>query len=263
MKSKTVESKPGRRLLGASLVLFLVVACGESPLASIGDRSAAWINEPEVTTTTRPQVELPTTVGIRELSWHNDGIVSGDLSDPTAVVAGVFGRREGDRFIQASRFEIAAALPELVFPGVAPYGATWISSQLVVENSGRLSSEPSVAFGFWSAVPYTRSRSVAQMAVLRVSNDPDTAAEVVRPGSEVTCARFAEQSTQECANLEVAGKKIWKLSAVSGTTLVWFEGDFRYELFGRPIVTSEVLVDMAADTMLLIELNTPVPLPEA
>src|SRR5690606_24646368 len=98
--------------------------------------------------------------------------------DHEGVVEEVFSRREGDRFIQASRFEIVAVVPDIEFPTVAPYGAEWVSSQLVLENNGRLSAEPTAAFGFWSSVPYRVSRSVPQMALLRVSNDPTSAEEM-------------------------------------------------------------------------------------
>ena len=50
----------------------------------------------------------------------------------------MFARREGDRFIQASRKEIVALLPAVRFPAVVPYGAEWVSSQVVVENSGEI-----------------------------------------------------------------------------------------------------------------------------
>lgn len=240
------------------MLLLMVVACGDAPLASIGDRSAEWINEPEVTTTTRPTIDLPTTVSSRELSWFNDSIVSGDLSEPSEVIAGVFARREGDRYIQASRFEVVAVVPDMVFPANVPYGATWVSSQLVLENTGRLSSEPTAAFGIWSATPYTRSRSVAQMAVIRVANDPETAADLLLPGAEISCGRFAEQTTQGCSVIESNGKMIWLLASPSGATLIWFEGDFRYELFGRPFIPVEVLVEMATVTLPLSDLNLPV-----
>lgn len=249
-----------RRLRHITLILVVlstVTACGESPLLSLGNRSSNWINEPKVTTTTLPEVDAPRHVAAATLEWANDVIVNDDLEDPGAVVAAVFNRREGDRFIQASRFEIAAAIPEIAFPSLVPYGAEWVSSQLVVENSGRLSAEPSAAFGIWSAEPYTRSRSVAQMAVLRVSHDPETAADLAEPGAEFSCARFAERITDECALLDMEGRDVWKLAAAGGITLIWFEGPYRYELFGRSFIPSDVLEEMAGDTVALSALNEP------
>jgi hypothetical protein len=239
----------------AMLLLGTLVATAcSSPFLSLGNRSSNWINEPKVTTTTRPQVDVPTTVSSESLQWANDEIVSGPFETREDVVAAVFARRQGDRFIQASRSEIAAAVPDMRFPQVAPFGAEWVSSQLVIENNGTLSAAPTAAFGFWSAVPYTRSRSVAQMGVMRVAHDPETAAELGGPDSAFSCARFAEETTDECALIELDGRDVWRLSASGGTTLVWFEGDYRYELFGRTFVPVDVLEEMATGTILLSEL---------
>jgi hypothetical protein len=242
-----------------SIVLLTVVvaiaACGESPLQSLGNRSSNWINEPKVTTTTLPQVDLPKFVSVNQLQWSNDEIPSAELVDPAAAVAAVFARRGGDRFIQASRHEIATALPEMVFPATAPYGAEWVSSQLVVENTGVLAAEPSAAFGIWSAEPYTRSRTVAQMVVLRVATDPETAAEVGEPDADVSCGRFAERSTDECALLDLAGRHVWRLTSSGGNTLIWFDGPYRYELFGRPFVPVDVLEGMATETLSFVDLD--------
>ena len=46
-------------LAAVTLTAVVVVACGESPLGSIGERSSGWINEPEVVTTTLPPVTVP------------------------------------------------------------------------------------------------------------------------------------------------------------------------------------------------------------
>jgi hypothetical protein len=243
------------RSLGVGVALLLLVACVESPLQSLGNRSSHWINEPELIVTTVPQVDAPRFVDSTELQWSNDEIETGSLEVPGDVVSAVFARRQGDRFIQASRFEIAAAVPEISFPALVPYGAEWVSSQLVIENSGLLSAEPTAAFGIWSAEPYTRSRSVAQMAVLRVANDPESAAELEEPGAELSCGRFAERTTDECALVTVDGRDIWRLTSTGGSTLIWFEGPYRYELFGRTFVPIDVLVEMAADTVALTELN--------
>lgn len=243
------------RRLALISAIFATVACGESPLQSLGNRSSNWINEPEVTTTTVVEVDAPRLAPATALRWSNDEIVAAVLDDPAAVVAEVFDRRQGDRFIQASRFEIAAAVPDLSFPTNVPYGAEWVSSQLVIENSGRLSAEPTAAFGIWSAEPYTRSRTVAQMAVLRVANDPETAGELGEAGAEFSCARFAERTTDECALVSINGRDIWRLTSPSGNTFIWFEGPYRYELFGRPFVASDVLEEMAAETVSLTELN--------
>jgi hypothetical protein len=249
----------GMRVSLVKVVVLVVVlsACGGSPFSSAGDRSSNWINERKVTTTTLPSVDAPRFVESTALLWSNDGIDDSGAVDQAGVIAAVFERRQGDRFIQASRDEILIAVPNLVFPARAPFGAEWVSSQLVVENSGVLSAEPSAAFGIWSAEPYTRSRTVAQMVVLRVANDPETAEALSQPGADVSCATFAESITDECSLITLGGRNVWELSSSSGNTLVWFDGPYRYELFGRPFVPLDVLEEMAADTVALVELTGP------
>ncbi|HEX6946403.1 MAG TPA: hypothetical protein VF246_03550 [Acidimicrobiia bacterium] len=237
------------------VVALLLAGCGGSPFGALGNRSSAWINEPKVTTTTVFETEAPREVSITTLRWHNDDIISGPFQSPEEVVAEVFARREGDRFIQASRAEITTAVPDLVFPAVAPVGAEWVSSQLVIENNGTLSASPTAAFGIWSAEPYTRSRSVAQMVVIRVFHDPEAAAEVGEPDSQFSCARFAEEATEECSLIELDGRDTWRLRSSGGVTLIWFEGEYRYELFGRNFVPVEVLEHMATETLPLSELG--------
>lgn len=247
--------RKGKGLSRAAILVAgaIVLAACSSPFLSLGNRSSRWINEPEVTTTTIVRVDAPTEVPTTALQWHNDDIVSGPFESPQEVIDAVFARREGDRFIQASRAEIAAAVPEIVFPAAAPAGAEWVSSQLVIENNGSLSAEPTAAFGIWSAEPYTRSRSVAQMVVLRVAHDPDTAGEIGSPDSDFSCARFAEEATEACSLDQLAGRDTWRLTSSSGVTLIWFEGEYRYELFGRNFVPVEVLEQMASESLPLDE----------
>lgn len=240
-------------------IVPLVSACGDMPLQAIGERSSHWINEPEVVTTTLPPATAPRFVDVAELSWSNDEIVNPNIDDRDALIATVFGRRAGDRFIQASKQEIIAALPGVEFPGVAPFGAEWVSSQLVIENNGALSRDPSAAFGIWSAEPYTRSRSVAQMIVLRVAIDPETAAEVAETGEDVTCARFADRATNICEIVNLDGRQIWKLVATAGTTLIWFSGDYRYELLGKDFVSPDDLGEMARSSVPLADLEPVAP----
>lgn len=233
----------------------MLTACGDAPLRSIGERSSDWINEPEVVTTTRPPVTVPRLIDSSALQWSNDDIVTQNLADPVALIAEVFQRREGDRFIQASRDEIAAMLPNVRFPAHVPNGAAWVSSQLVVENSGLLSDNPSAAFGIWSAEPYSRSRSVAQLVILTVANDEATATEIAQGEADVSCARFAERTTEQCGLLEISGRPVWRLSSNSGTSLIWFDDAYRYELFGRSFIASDVLEDMVSESVTLDDLR--------
>lgn len=232
-----------RALFVAALVLF--TACGDAPLQSLGERSSDWINEPTVPTTQPVVTTTPTAVPAERLLWANDEIETVNLDDPDALLAEVFSRRQGDRFIQASRFEIAAALPDVTFPDEAPIGAEWVSSQLVFDNDGSLATDTSAAFGIWSAEPYTRSRSVAQMVVLRVAIDPSVAEEIESGESEPSCARFSDRNTDSCEIIDVGGRPTWSLSASGSTTLIWFDSPYRYELFGRTFVSEETLLAMS------------------
>jgi len=237
------------------LVVFIALsACGENPLESVGSRSSDWINEPTVPTTVAVVTTTPTVVQAERLKWANDEIGTENLEDREAVIREVFGRREGDRFIQASRFEIAAALPGVAFPGLAPSGAEWVSSQLVIDNDGTIASDPSAAFGIWSAEPYTRSRSVAQMAVIRVATDP-VAAEEVGSDPEPSCERFADRTADQCEVVRIGERPTWLLRETGGSTVIWFDGEYRYELFGRSFVGVPVLRDMTAEMEPLASLS--------
>lgn len=230
---------------------LVLAACAGSPLESIGLRSSEWINEPTVPTTVPVITTTPTIVDVGQLEWANDDIENEHLDDPDALLAEVFSRREGDSFIQASRFEIAAALPGISFPAEAPTGAEWVSSQLVFDNDGSLADDPSAAFGIWSAEPYSRSRSVAQMVVIRVAIDQQGAEEVAEAGSGVSCARFSDRNTESCEVTMVDDRPTWVLGSSGGTTLIWFDNPYRYEVFGRNFVSVSILQDMSATTVSL------------
>jgi hypothetical protein len=245
-----------RSMLSRALTVALalaVIACGESPLESIGLRSSDWINEPTVPTTITVVTTTPREVPAERLRWANDEIETENLDDHGALLSEVFDRREGDRFIQASRQEIAVALPGIVFPSVAPSGAEWVSSQLVFDNDGSIAADPSAAFGIWSAEPYTRSRSVAQMVVIRVATDPVGAEEVA--SEEPSCDRFADRSSEQCEVITVGDRPTWLLSSSGGSTFLWFDDDYRYEIFGRSFVPVSILEDMAADVVPLSSLT--------
>lgn len=232
----------------------LLSACGVAPLESIGYRSSDWINEPTVPTTITVPTTAQTRVDVATLQWSNDVIQTENREDPEALISEVFSRRQGDRFIQASRFEITMALPDIAFPGLAPAGARFVSSQLVFDNDGNIALDPSAAFGIWSSEPYTRSRSVAQMVVLRVSTDPEAANDVAT-GVDASCARFAERTTDQCEMVAVGARPTWLLSAAGGATVVWFEGAYRYELFGRSFVPVDILTAMSSDMVPLASIG--------
>ena len=236
--------------------VFVLTACGDAPFTSLGQRSSGWIGEPTVVTTTTVATTVPVVVDARALKWFNDELGGGSLDDPAALKVAVFARRGGDLFIQASRAEIAALLPEIKFPTSTPYLSEYVTSQLVFDERGDLADDPVAAFGIWSSEPYTRSRSVAQMIILSVSVDPEVAADVASPGADNSCERFAARSTEVCAVATVDGRPVWSLEAANGTTMVWFDGDYRYELFGRSYVAVEALQRMVVGLVPLSELGT-------
>lgn len=247
---------PRLRLATTVTILLMVAACADDPLGAVGRRASDWITEPTVVTTTTVAVTIPTVMATQLAEWANDDIVSENLDDPSALISEIFARREGDRFIQASRAEIMTALPGVSFPALVPHEGRWISSQLVVDSDGTLSREPSAAFGIWSAEPYTRSRSVAQMAVLTVSIDEEGAEEVAGSDDPLSCARFADLTTELCDLLSINGRQIWKLGSTAGTTLIWFEDTYRYELLARGLVPDEILERMASESVPLSELGS-------
>ncbi len=232
-----------RVALGCVVVGLVLSACGDQPLGTLGNRSSAWINEPTVPSTQPRVFEAPKPVSAEALLWANDDILNTQFDNTDEFLAEVFARRDGDSFIQSSRTEISFALPGVMFPGMLPPTAEWVSSQLIFDNDGTLSAEPTAAFGVWSAEPYTRSRSVAQMAVLRVATDPDGATSTAEdPGAG--CAQLSDQTTQRCEYVSEDSTDTWELRSAAGTTLVWFDSGFRYELFGRDFVTTSSLYEM-------------------
>jgi hypothetical protein len=223
-----------------AVVLLLVVACGDEAFRSLGENSSGWIGEPTLPSTTTIPTTVPVVVGSEILKWFNDAIVTVSLDDPEALREEIFQRRGGDLIVQSSRAEIEVLLPDLQFPRVAPYLAEYVSSQLVFDGDGRLSDDPVASFGIWSSEPYTRSRSVAQMVVLNVSLEDDTT-----EGLEGTsCARFSNNTTQGCETRQIGNKTVWSLRADNGNTMVWFDGAYRYDLFGRTFVPLATLEEM-------------------
>lgn len=236
--------------------VFVLTACGDAPFDSLGQRSSGWIAEPTIVTTTTVATTVPIVVDARILKWFNDGLGGDILDDPEALKVAVFARRGGDLFVQASRAEIISLLPNVKFPSSTPYLSEYVTSQLVFDERGDLADDPVAAFGIWSSEPYTRSRSVAQMIIMSVSVDPETASEVAAAGADNSCERFAERTTEVCAVSTLGGRPVWSLEASNGTTMVWFDGEYRYELFGRSYVTQTALQEMAAEVVPLSELGT-------
>ena len=235
--------------------MLIIASCGDAPLAGIGDRSSEWISEPTILTTTTVAVTIPVVADSGELKWFNDSIKSGPLGNRQRLRDAVFARRGSDLIVQVNREEIAVLAPSIEFPATSPASAEYVTSQVVFERSGVLSDEPAVGFGFWSSEPYTRSRTVAQLAVLWVSRDALGSQEASSVDSGVSCARFSDASTISCELTDRDGLPTWDLISSTGRTWVWFDGIYRYELFVRNSVPEEALVTMVASFEELSRLN--------
>ena len=203
---------------GAALALVLV-ACGEQgPLDGFGERSSEWVSEGVVATTTSEarvvfQVANEGLVGTADLLWTNDDLGDSAVGEPALVVRGVWARQIGSRFVQASRNEIAAALPTIRFPSLVPEDVAWITSQLVYDPAtGHLDGNTSVAFGLWAVEPYTVTEG--QLGVLRVGAAPGDAG---------------------------AGRSdTVPILVPDGVNLGWTEGGLRYEMFCRGSIPDAV-----------------------
>jgi hypothetical protein len=162
-------------------------------------------------------------VGATDILWVNDDIGPAQpLDDPQAVISTVWNRQLGSRFVQASRAEIAKALPTIRFPEAVPEAVRWVTSQLVYDPAtGLLDADTSSAFGFWTVEPYTADSG--QLAVLRVGPAPD--------------------------GTGAARSDIVPIVVPDGLSLGWTEAGLRYELFCQASVTDEVC-DAIVDSFL-------------
>ena len=213
----------------ATLVLAMA-ACGEEgPLDELGSWSQDAVLEGTSTTTTfvintDDGVEV-TSVSAGEVEWFNDRIELQFQGESTFVITRVWQRRESEgRFIQASRREIASALPEIRFPKFIPSDVGWITSQLVFDvASATLDREISAAFGLWAIEPYTVTEG--RIAVLWVGQ-----------------ASEEQQAVSEEISVDVVEE---------GLSLNWTMGAHRYELFCRASLSESACWQMAETTVLL------------
>ena len=242
--------KLGRSRIGTTTALAVLVvvaaACSESAFIDLGGRSSEWIGEVATTGSTTTTTLPDLTRASSQADWINDDLA--DPPDPDAVestvLAQVFARSGGEnsRFLQASRAEIAAVVPEVEFPAEIPAEVFYVTSQLVIESRTlRLASEPTLAFGMWSVEPYTRSRSIGQVAVLNVSTDAAGAEVANDPNTEPTCTAFAQVEDRVCGIEEFTDIPVWRLESGSGVVHLWYRGVFRYELTARSDIDEETV----------------------
>lgn len=241
------------RLVLVALALGLAACSGEA-LGNLGGRSSDWIGEVATTATTTTTTAPALTRQTSTVEWHNDefGTPAPDVP-PDEVLAAVFARAgDSSQYLQASRGEIVAVVPGIAFPAVLPTQVAHITSQLVIESRVlRLADEPTVAFGLWSVEPYTRSRSVGQLAVLTVSTDPNGAAVANDADHEATCAAFTDEN-RVCGVEDVIDQPVWRLEGGGRVTHLWYAGDYRYELEGR--ANEEVIHQVVASMVPLVDL---------
>lgn len=217
---------PKVRLLLIALTLAVIVsACGESgPLERAGEASSGWVTAVTAATTTAPPIVIEIgnegLVGAGDVLWVNDDI--GPVtpsSDPRAAIATVWDRQLGSRFVQASRAEIAAALPTIRFPEAVPEDVRWMTSQLVFDPAtGLLDVDTSAAFGLWTVEPYTVENG--RLGVLRVGSAPD--------------------------GVGAAKSDVVPIIVPDGLSLGWTEAGLRYEFFCRvtiPELVCRAIVD--------------------
>lgn len=222
-----------RFAVGCALLAVAVAGCGEAGvLDGLGDRTREAVKGGTTTTTVllavAAGVENEALVKSDEVLWFNDDISPQFTGTSEEVVTAVWQRQLGSRFVQATRTEIAAAIPSGVFPGLVPQQVRWITSQLVYnEISGTLNTDTSAAFGLWSDVPY--QRDTARVGVLRIGRAP-LEAPAVR--SQIT-------------SIEVP----------DGVSLGWTESGHRYELFCRAEVSEDLCVAVSLSTVPMLDLR--------
>jgi len=206
--------------------LLLSAGCGDGGLLDgVGDRSRDAVYE-GLTTTTAFVPGLDEDLGsvgaadARQIAWYNDEIEDQVVGATQLTITQVWNRgKDSGRFIQASRAEIASALPQIQFPRLVPPDVINVTSQLVYDpSSGTLDVDTAAAFGLWPVEPY--SLEDGQQAVLRVGFDQGNL-----PEGEVV--------------IDVVGL---------GLSLEWVQGGYRYELFCRETL-DEALCTQMVDTM--------------
>lgn len=201
---------------------------------------------------------LLATNGPKKIDWVNDELGAGPATttSPEETVKSVWSRsNRQDRYVQASRMEILAALPALQVPTLVPDKVAFVTSQLIFDPAtGELARDAVAAFGFWSDKPYTKSRTVSQLAVLMVAIDepapdpvvPDTIGVPEPVPVEDRCDRLVDGTVRACTRLLLDdGCPAWSLEVTDGLRLVWSEQAYTYDLFVRGAVDVGLLSRMA------------------
>ena len=213
-----------RSILIAALAVVVTTACGDL-LGGVGDLSRRVVHgdESDLSTTTTvpsegPALRLNPITGV---DWFNDTLGDTTLGlEGPELLAAVWSRGDGiSPFIQASRREVAAALPGIQFPQLVPGSVTHVSSQLVFDTmAAALDPSTAAAIGLWASEPYALPRAEAQLAVLRVG---------LRGPADFDTGGFVEIQVSE------------------GRELAWADGDYVYQLFCRTGVGEPACIAIA------------------
>jgi hypothetical protein len=215
-------------------VSLVLAACGESGLLDgVGERTRELVEGTTTTTLEGIVVEVDPIeeglVGPEDLLWFNDDIDPQFAGRAQDVIRSVWDRKLNSRFVQASRSEIAAAMPSVLFPDLMPIDVRWVTSQLVYDNTtGALDPDTAAAFGFWVSEPY--QSDTARLGVLRIGFAPIDAA--------------------------TGRSDIVPILVPDGISLGWTEAGYRYELFCRSSISDELCTEVAASTVPLHELES-------
>jgi len=219
--------KINRVVVLVAMGAILASGCGEAGLLDgAGDRTRSVVHGATTTTVAPIAVAAGTAdeglIPGGDVLWFNDDIDPQFTGSSPEVIDAVWKRQLGSRFVQASRREIAAAMPALSFPSLVPQQVRWVTSQLVYnETSGALDPDTSAAFGLWTAEPYRSD--TARLGVLRVGRGlPDDLAE----RSEISV-----------------------IAVPDGVSLGWTESGHRYELFCRSEVSEELCLEVAESSV--------------
>jgi hypothetical protein len=79
-----------------------------------------------------------------------------------------------------------------------------------------------------------------------VTQQGDESAAVAAGAGDLTCARFADES-RTCQEVFLGAAPAWTLTNALGSTLVWYQTPYRYELFLRSDISDAVLSEMATE----------------
>lgn len=215
------------------LILILIVTlaapaaagCGDV-LEGVGELSRDFVHGDTTsssTTTTLPQPGggMALTGLSGDITWVNDEfeVAPGESAD--RVIRRVWERSDGvSPYVQASRTEIAAALPGIEFPRLVPEKVTHISSQLVFDpQTGTIDVATAAAFGLWTAEPYTVPRIEGQLVVLRVG----------------LRSALPDEGTEGISTFQVS----------DGRELAWAAGSYVHQMFCRRGISEESCFAMA------------------